>query len=117
MRKLIRKLGERRQEAARKAAGEGQVTTAVLRRRRRMESEVAEYGPKKLKPADEELPPRPEAVGPKIPGTGDLVIVWQLEGPAEEQLSLGKIDFKPANDEKIVTALPEDVTIGVDREA
>ncbi|KAF4680858.1 hypothetical protein FOZ62_011315 [Perkinsus olseni] len=82
-----------------------------------MESEVAEYGPKKLEPADGELPPRPEAVGPKIPGTGDLVIVWQLEGSAEEQLSLGKIDFKPANGEKIVTALPEDVTIGVDREA
>ncbi|KAF4689101.1 hypothetical protein FOZ60_002062 [Perkinsus olseni] len=33
MRKLNRKLRERRQEAARKAAGEGEVTTAVLRRR------------------------------------------------------------------------------------
>ncbi|KAF4721826.1 hypothetical protein FOZ63_007520 [Perkinsus olseni] len=33
MRKLNRKLRERRQEAARQAAGEGEVTTAVLRRR------------------------------------------------------------------------------------
>ncbi|EER08218.1 hypothetical protein Pmar_PMAR013130 [Perkinsus marinus ATCC 50983] len=76
-----------------------------------------EASPKSLPSAKEDLlPPRPTAVGPKIPGTGNLVVVWQLEGPPEEDLSLRKIAFEPAKDAKVVTAVPEDVPIGMNTE-
>ncbi|KAF4673917.1 hypothetical protein FOL47_009948 [Perkinsus chesapeaki] len=87
--------------------------------------EAGETGmvPKQLESANAELlPPRPEGVGPKIPGTGDLVIVWQFESSAEGdgdggEFGLNKVEFEGRNGEKVITGIGEDIIIGNNKEA